>query len=925
MTVAVQRAVAAGTIAGLVVAAGLVIGARLLHNDPLPPVTNAAAAATLTRGTGQATAGQSVRVLAHVVSGAPLAALELWTGGSLVDRRELGGVTQVAQPLRFTPAEPGRRLLVLRVIDVHNRITHAAPLSITIGQPTGPPEVAPALRGGLGVARFATPARSGHGPAIETTVVDCQARVTVVSDSALPFLAVYDLSAAKPTFQLAVPPVANDGPVAVTLPLSGGEHAVYVQPYGPSGTGPPSAIAVVKTPDECLTKRWAGGISIVDGVLRAPGEPALAYLYVSVDNGPYTRAPATGFVQRRGGVLDVSQVLPALDTAKRIDLEAWARIDGHATWLGSTSLQAKPDEFMAALVGAVPGTSLDYVVKQSAAVDDKGSTDILSHHGEIHAYTKDGPSLSLAQLTAPYTFRWHSPLPSVTHGVWQVSMAPPLSTPNLAQPGLLAFGTVPVGESDFQIDFRPLVLPDYPPPETASGLEYGSAVPGYAVAQPFGVGGAPAQTQPKPTGGAAATAVAIGNAGVTPAYLVQLLKPAMLYVRLVPMSGEQPVDAVSNAVTFTLFLKDPSPPQVTMPMPPALNVTVDFDRPYLPDPEYTFCVRVIDNPNPFFSNPPYGAPYQVAHIGDTVCPTFPSDDDDFDLFDVFTAAGALWDEIVSAYAYLKEQAIGLLVSASGCTAFLPPNTCNTLAAIAVDAALIAIGIPPELPNTAELLALAEGELVDTVYALAEANGVSCDLAAEQCKQLMHQLLGEIVKQSQAAISDSTKDNIYALGGALPLASNIVVVPEPKGKLQPAIFRVTYTRTQFAAATLSTGCTTEGYVFGDNPSANWWDYVQNKQIENGHISGYVFVNSNTEPVNLAALQPGESVTRVVVARVPNAFFEPGAGPNNGNISYHSHPSHYYNLMFAPSTMTARIGGCVSQLVDTWTSTQYGTQP
>ena len=31
------------------------------------------------------------------------------------------------------------------------------------------------------------------------------------------------------------------------------------------------------------------------------------------------------------------------------------------------------------------------------------------------------------------------------------------------------------------------------------------------------------------------------------------------------------------------------------------------------------------------------------------------------------------------------------------------------------------------------------------------------------------------------------------------------------------------------------------------------------------------------------------------------------------------------MFAPSTMTARIGGCVSQLVETWTSTQYGTQP
>src|SRR5688572_22581535 len=239
MTVAAKRAVAAGTVAGLVAAAGLVIGARLLNDDPLPPVNHAPAAAALTRAPGPAVAGQPVTVLAHVVSGAPLAALELWTGGSLVDRHELAGVTQVAQPLRFTPTEPGRQLVVLRVIDTRSRITHAAPLSMTIGEPAGPlPEVAPAVRGGLGVARLAAPARSGQGPAIETTVVDCRARVTVVSDSALPFLAVYELSAAKPKFQLAAPPVANDGSVGVTLPVSGGEHAVYVQPYGPSETGP---------------------------------------------------------------------------------------------------------------------------------------------------------------------------------------------------------------------------------------------------------------------------------------------------------------------------------------------------------------------------------------------------------------------------------------------------------------------------------------------------------------------------------------------------------------------------------------------------------------------------------------------------------------------------------------------------------------
>ena len=95
-------------------------------------------------------------------------------------------------------------------------------------------------------------------------------------------------------------------------------------------------------------------------------------------------------------------------------------------------------------------------------------------------------------------------------------------------------------------------------------------------------------------------------------------------------------------------------------------------------------------------------------------------------------------------------------------------------------ALIAIGVPPTLPNFDQLVKLGKGKLVDLAVDLAKAAGVPCDEAgsvadlADQpdlsCEAAVEALLDEV---SNAVNENFTK---VAASGGLPFHPDMIIKP-----------------------------------------------------------------------------------------------------------------------------------------------------
>jgi hypothetical protein len=249
-----------------------------------------------------------------------------------------------------------------------------------------------------------------------------------------------------------------------------------------------------------------------------------------------------------------------------------------------------------------------------------------------------------------------------------------------------------------------------------------------------------------------------------------------------------------------------------------------------------------------------------------------------------------------------------------------------VAGMAVDAALVSFGIPPSLPNYAELFAAAKGDMVDAVYTMAVDAGVPCDgLAEKACKDMMAQALDAVVDYTEEEVSKAAKSQATSAGGQMYIDKSIVVIPEPQGQLRSAIFAVTYTRTTAKATGLPTACQTVASVSSTRMDYTWWDFKAGEQAHGDIVDAVLFVGANPNPVNLAALKPGESVTRVVVLDTPNIWFPPGGNPNQGGTSYNSDVNDYAELMVQPSVLTAKVFDCPYKLVDTWAAPLDGVLP
>lgn len=163
-----------------------------------------------------------------------------------------------------------------------------------------------------------------------------------------------------------------------------------------------------------------------------------------------------------------------------------------------------------------------------------------------------------------------------------------------------------------------------------------------------------------------------------------------------------------------------------------------------------------------------------------------------------------WTFVSETYDDIKNAVISELVKISGCEQFASEETCNTLATIAVNAGLAAVGLPPSIPTAEQVTDAAKGDLEAALVDFAQQQTGVCQWAAAAapatgdltCEELAEKLVDAAVKAAKDAIRSDGR-NAYGMtfppgvslqadprGTAAPLHVTVLVYPEPGMTLGP---------------------------------------------------------------------------------------------------------------------------------------------
>ncbi len=717
-------------------------------------------------------------------------------------------------------------------------------------------------------------------------------------------LAVYDLAPGTAQFTrvatLALPP---SGSTTYDLPVVSGDHLVTVAAFNDHAIVD-GTMAAASVPSSCPAPGWTGTVALVDGDLIAPQPVDRAYVYVS-DGGPWRRVPeaADAFVPAQNGVLDFSGVLPPL-TGDRLLLEAWGWRGGSLVQLGSGVYQQPADKgYVIPKIGL--GTSLDGVNKGLAPDDTQGET-----------YYRQGgiPRPDPVNKTSiPRLFKWSTNAVGATRMMWQVLPYPLDSNPTVNPPGMLLSGfvDVPAGEQsgEFSIDMRQLFPGAIP---TASASDSFAPVGLFGPNGGAGVPNAPVAKQGTPT----PTPAVNGGDTLAAAALSGVMVLSNVWVRILPMAGSTPTGTPSNTVQFDVT--DP-PPQVQIPItqPSPLDglytLGGTFYNPLPSNPAYTGCLRILSVDwaavhKEYSTTSSWEPIYQLYDtMAKSKVPQCPKQEDDsgFSLskaFDAFVSViSSAWDGISEAFAYLKEQIVNAVLTIVPCDQFVglagvndkdAHSACESAATAALDAVMVAYGIPPELPTSEQLVSVAKGDIVDYAEQLARDTvpgfDAACDAAiaahaADSSVPTCDSLIAGAIDKVEAAVKSAKSQEAQAETG-LSVPAHVLVEVEPRGLPQPPHANVTLTRTT-KPMPADAKCTLHATM--TDTLANWtWTVYDwsggtsggmpgTKQVS-GKVQGDPFAQGS---VNVPDPGPGKSVTIDLWLEHPNIWFEPGLAFND----------------------------------------------
>ena len=599
-----------------------------------------------------------------------------------------------------------------------------------------------------------------------------------------------------------------------TLALKGLVPGVHVWDVRTSdGVSSPVSATV---PESCgRTNGWTGDSSLVAGVLTTPAPAKDVYVYLGVDDKPFVRIPQSHdeYLSAPTRRIDVSSLLPALD-GKKVVMEVWRKVD-----------QLSSKQFGRGVLEATEGHSLQDVIGEPTAI-------------QVKMLTPQGLATSgTASEKGPDEFRWTASSPRVTGVFWQV-LAAPLTPKNtdLSAYSLVRGGfSMSKGSGSFTVDASTLPrLSDKPQAVTLG-------TPDLKGLKPTLPGG----SKPSPT-----------------TITTEPLQPAVVgrfWVRVIPLVHtegqlfEGPMGIASSNVVVDL----------PVPVKPPVTFTVSslsLHPGAIANPGLRSCIRVTKTPWPgpaayrypegsLVETPAQKAARQAAEKAEdakyaplglegvvarafysrpgTYCNgDFKTAEPCDDLFCYFEEAvgafvdfvGTVWDYVAAAYNGIISLAVTLFAKFNPvCLALSLSNspgqgTCEQVAGVVgravISAVLAAYGLPPALPTSSELVAIAQGDVAVLAVALMKEIGIPCDslklddnesaaLVAsgkeagvsvpnvngkvDACLYAATQAINAVKKQ----VIQQTQTTVAAQAG-LPSfnVEGLEWIPEPKGHLQP---------------------------------------------------------------------------------------------------------------------------------------------
>jgi len=547
----------------------------------------------------------------------------------------------------------------------------------------------------------------------------------------------------------------------IRVPGTYGASTYYAAAISPGWEIPGDPVLVELNNPACAPPE-SGGLRIEGSHLLLEDEVNLLYFYFNTGTGPWERFPTEPqtFLTPVARTIDIESFLPLLNpeaVSTNAILDIWGWVGGDLRNLGQLSF--------------TPGQTELFVCNHSGACRE-------GLGWSTHTLIADDDNDRLRQL------QWSSSSSSVTSGIWQVSSQPFPDTASLSPPGLVASGDAGAysgaGAQTFWIDFSLLTL------------------------------GAEGGVQPD-----------VESAGAPPWLLEELEweepSPFRLvdettlqipyYIRVLPMSGNIPAGAPSTeAVVYLGPAAEQENPLVEPPpkLPDIYTVTIDsftnLSAPYLP----WGCVQILSLDEATLRQTAYGAfilPYlqEALNAGGAFCPqpyTGVGEPGPLESFVDFATGALGW--VSDFYESLKEDIVNIVANVINtaipglCEGSAEEgSTCHQLLKRGLEAGLVALGIPPEIPNMDQLVNDGKAYLVAE---LAEELGPEC---GDYCQEKLEEALDEVIDmlaEQQVAQACANTELAHANGREpLCLPPGVEAIPHPGSSWQPAVVNVTISR------------------------------------------------------------------------------------------------------------------------------------
>ncbi len=648
-------------------------------------------------------------------------------------------------------------------------------------------------------------------------------------------------------------------PIQYVDPDLYGAFSYYVSAFNAGGESPSNIVTGNITEADCQTPFWAGsqagapppGSPITDQTqFPAPAKYDKAYYYLSIDNGPRQRVPAdpNQFLPLNAGRFDVGEQMKALTLAKgsaplKVDFDAWG-------WNGGTLVHI--------------GDFKDVILTQpnSPIFSLPGLVQVCSNPPCFQGADVGGSYINDATGTEfnSWQFRWLANSTDITAGLVQVSIIPFDKTCGANPIGLVWSSTIP------------------------ASAQYSTL---------FNVDLAALHTKPVKVGGWTIS----DNVG--------------FYVRVIPQINGQTFCQPSNTATWQYKAFVPPTPKPAPKMSDPYSIFIAGVQPYgFADPSKAGCVQVVKND--YYHALPPGVDYQAwlnqvknnpsvvlqyapgvgndpnvliqlgywipAAPGDGLCPPPPPPPpDDGNIIDQYESLAKATvnglekglDEAANGYNAAKTWLVENV--ASEIPICNQSAGCQQALGAALDAGLAAVGLPPNLPATQDLMKAAEGDIADEV--VAQMGNYCPDKTA--CKAAVQQGLDAMIAKNEQDQSNSLCQSGYCIPPQY--ANGIITAPWPTASAMPAIASVQVVRLTPPDSELPPfSCGFDLYSSATNDSWNGQTGIPlgdyNQLFWTGeHIEGSLF-----QPVTVSipsGMAPGDSVT-IPVVLLPRSDPYPG---------------------------------------------------